>query len=163
MVPHKFTVSTYSWWALCLHLRITSKIRLILLNVSPAFMQWEQHGSFCFLGTTISQDDLKREPTISSVITIAQQRMLFFRQLKEINCGFTLKWFTTLEPQSHSTVKVINLAFHPRRTFTASGLWDCSRTFSSCTLGFWTPLLRKFRSIQTRTSASQHQFLPLNC
>uniref|UniRef100_A0A669DSV3 Reverse transcriptase domain-containing protein n=1 Tax=Oreochromis niloticus TaxID=8128 RepID=A0A669DSV3_ORENI len=40
--------------------------------------------SFCFLGTTITQD-LKWEPTITSVIKKAQQRMYFLRQLKKFN------------------------------------------------------------------------------
>uniref|UniRef100_A0AAX7V5F4 Reverse transcriptase domain-containing protein n=1 Tax=Astatotilapia calliptera TaxID=8154 RepID=A0AAX7V5F4_ASTCA len=40
--------------------------------------------SFRFLGTTITQD-LKWEPTITSVIKKAQQRMYFLRQLKKFN------------------------------------------------------------------------------
>ncbi|TWW55947.1 hypothetical protein D4764_09G0009970 [Takifugu flavidus] len=39
--------------------------------------------SFRFLGTTITRD-LKREPTISSLIKKAQQRMFFLRQLRKL-------------------------------------------------------------------------------
>jgi len=40
--------------------------------------------SFCFLGTTITQD-LKWELNISSITKKAQQRMYFLRQLKKFN------------------------------------------------------------------------------
>ncbi|XP_053713176.1 uncharacterized protein LOC128754516 [Synchiropus splendidus] len=40
-------------------------------------------GSFCFLGTTITED-LKWEPTIRSLIRKAQQRMFFLRQLRKL-------------------------------------------------------------------------------
>ncbi|XP_053735365.1 uncharacterized protein LOC128767377 [Synchiropus splendidus] len=39
--------------------------------------------SFCFLGTTITED-LKWEPTIRSLIRKAQQRMFFLRQLRKL-------------------------------------------------------------------------------
>ncbi|TWW54643.1 hypothetical protein D4764_0023300 [Takifugu flavidus] len=40
--------------------------------------------SFRFLGTTITTRDLKWEPTISSLIKKAQQRMFFLRQLRKL-------------------------------------------------------------------------------
>uniref|UniRef100_A0AAV2JAS2 Alkylated DNA repair protein AlkB homologue 8 N-terminal domain-containing protein n=1 Tax=Knipowitschia caucasica TaxID=637954 RepID=A0AAV2JAS2_KNICA len=43
--------------------------------------------SFRFLGTTITQD-LKWEPTISSLIKKAQQRMYFLRQLRKAKLQF---------------------------------------------------------------------------
>uniref|UniRef100_A0A669DGC5 Reverse transcriptase domain-containing protein n=1 Tax=Oreochromis niloticus TaxID=8128 RepID=A0A669DGC5_ORENI len=51
--------------------------------------------SFRFLGTTITQD-LKWEPTITSVIKKAQQRMYFLRQLKKFNLStWTMMQFYT--------------------------------------------------------------------
>ncbi|KAM8867954.1 uncharacterized protein ACB058_005852 [Synchiropus picturatus] len=59
--------------------RVTVSLSPLMLACSPIPIV----DSFCFLGTTITED-LKWEPTIRSLIRKAQQRMFFLRQLRKL-------------------------------------------------------------------------------
>ncbi|TWW60335.1 hypothetical protein D4764_05G0004250 [Takifugu flavidus] len=60
--------------------KVTAPLPPLALMDSPITIA----DSFRFLGTTITRD-LKWEPTISSLIKKAQQRMFFLRQLRKLN------------------------------------------------------------------------------
>ncbi|TWW53479.1 hypothetical protein D4764_0194850 [Takifugu flavidus] len=60
--------------------KVTAPLPPLALMDSPVTIT----DSFRFLGTTITRD-LKWEPTISSLIKKAQQRMFFLRKLRKLN------------------------------------------------------------------------------
>ncbi|TWW60881.1 hypothetical protein D4764_05G0009710 [Takifugu flavidus] len=74
--------------------KVTAPLPPLALMDSPITIA----DSFRFLGTTITRD-LKWEPTISSLIKKAQQRMFFLRQLRKLKLPPRM-WRSFIRPSS---------------------------------------------------------------
>ncbi|TWW57659.1 hypothetical protein D4764_07G0003780 [Takifugu flavidus] len=105
--------------------------------------------SFRFLGTTITRD-LKWEPTISSLIKKAQQRMFFLRQLRK------LKLPPRMFPVLYGHHRVHPHLLHHRvvRWCHRQGRTEAAARRARCREG------RRLRSIRTKTSRYMNSFFP---
>ncbi|TWW68522.1 hypothetical protein D4764_19G0003200 [Takifugu flavidus] len=120
--------------------------------------------SFRFLGTTITRD-LKWEPTISSLIKKAQQRMFFLRKLRKLNLPprMLAQFYTAIiESILTSSITVWDRLRLQRVVRAAEKVIGCrlpsiqdlyiSRTRRCAG--------RRLRSIRTRTSRYTNSFFP---
>uniref|UniRef100_A0AAV2LTR1 Alkylated DNA repair protein AlkB homologue 8 N-terminal domain-containing protein n=1 Tax=Knipowitschia caucasica TaxID=637954 RepID=A0AAV2LTR1_KNICA len=127
--------------------------------------------SYRFLGTTITQD-LNWEPTISSLIKKAQQRMYFLRQLRKAKLpAQMLVQFYTRDKQRlqcimRSAEKVIGRSLPSlQNLYVARARGRAGRITagpSHPAHGLFQPLPsgRRLRSIRTRTSRHKNSFFP---
>ncbi|KAM8876801.1 uncharacterized protein ACB058_002915 [Synchiropus picturatus] len=127
--------------------RVTVSLSPLMLAGSPIPIV----DSFCFLGTTITED-LKWEPTIRSLIRKAQQRMFFLRQLRKLRLPAKLlvEFYMAIIIQSILTSS-ITVWYNSATSRDKSRLqridpetcrWDQSRPFSSwswtvCSSSLW--------------------------
>ncbi|TWW53129.1 hypothetical protein D4764_0186790 [Takifugu flavidus] len=125
--------------------KVTAPLPPLALMDSPITIT----DSFRFLGTTITRD-LKWEPTISSLIKKAQQRMFFLRKLRKLK----------LPPRMLAQFYYGHHRVHPHLLHHRVVCW-CHRRDrlrlqrASCALP-----RRRLRSIRTRTSRYTNSFFP---
>ncbi|TWW53470.1 hypothetical protein D4764_0092670 [Takifugu flavidus] len=125
--------------------------------------------SFRFLGTTITRD-LKWEPTISSLIKKAQQRMFFLRKLRKLKLPprMLAQFYTAIIESiltSSITVWFAGATARDRLRLqrvvrAAEKVIGCRRSHPSRTCISPGPGGRRLRSIRTRTSRYTNSFFP---
>ncbi|TWW71156.1 putative RNA-directed DNA polymerase from transposon BS [Takifugu flavidus] len=138
--------------------KVTAPLPPLALMDSPITIA----DSFRFLGTTITRD-LKWEPTISSLIKKAQQRMFFLRQLRKLKLPPRMD---RLRLQRVVREKVIGCRLpsiqdlYISRTRRRAGRITADPSHPGHRLFSPLPSGRRLRSIRTKTSRYMNSFFP---
>ncbi|TWW60413.1 hypothetical protein D4764_05G0005030, partial [Takifugu flavidus] len=138
--------------------KVTAPLPPLALMDSPITIV----DSFRFLGTTITRD-LKWEPTISSLIKKAQQRMFFLRQLRKLKLPprMLAQFYTAIiESILTSSTTVWSLDLYISRTLRRAGRITADPSHPGHGLFSPLPSGRRLRSIRTKTSRYMNSFFP---